>query len=118
MNTEKVIEEEKQYLLGTYARPHFVISHGKGGYLYDNDGKAYLDFVAGIAVNAMGYDDEQALESLLNQARKLWHCSNLYYTEPQVRLAKLLINNTFADKVFFCNSGTEAIEAAIKIARK
>jgi predicted acetylornithine/succinylornithine family transaminase len=118
MDSRQLIEAEKQYLLGTYTRPPFVITHGKDGHLFDSDGKAYLDFVAGIAVNALGYGDELALESLEHQARKLWHCSNLYYTEPQVRLAKMLIAHTFADKVFFCNSGTEAIEAAIKIARK
>jgi len=105
-------------MLGTYSRPEFVISHGEGVYLYDTDGKKYLDFVTGIAVNAFGYNDKQTQKALIKQSERLWHCSNLYYTEPQVELAELLVENTFADKVFFCNSGTEAIEAAIKFARK
>ncbi|MBN2413216.1 aspartate aminotransferase family protein [candidate division KSB1 bacterium] len=105
-------------MLGTYSRPGFVISHGNGVYLYDTDGKKYLDFVSGIAVNAFGYNDKQTQKALLEQSQRLWHCSNLYYTEPQVQLAELLVKKTFADKVFFCNSGTEAIEAAIKFARK
>ncbi len=111
-------KDGKKVLLGTYSRPDFVISHGKGVYLYDTGGKKYLDFVSGIAVNAFGYNDKQTQKALLEQSQRLWHCSNLYYTEPQVKLADLLVEKTFADKAFFCNSGTEAIEAAIKFARK
>ena len=118
MTKQELIETEKQVLLNTYTRPPFVISHGKGMYLYDTDGNRYLDFMAGIAVNAVGYGDEGLLKVLNEQARKLWHCSNLFYNEPQVRLAKLLVDNTFADKVFFSNSGSESIEGAIKFARK
>jgi len=118
MKTKDIITSEKKVLLGTYTRPEFVISHGEGVYLYDTDGKKYLDFVSGIAVNAFGYNDKQTQKALREQSEKLWHCSNLYHTEPPMRLAELLVENTFADKVFFCNSGTEAIEAAIKFARK
>ncbi len=118
MTTTEIIETEKQVLLGTYARPKFVLTHGEGAYVFDKEGKRYLDFVAGIAVNGLGYADEGAVFTLQEQATKLWHCSNLYYTEPQVRLAKLLVENTFADKVFLTNSGTEAMEGAIKLARK
>ena len=118
MKAQQLVDIENQVLLGTYARPDFVISHGKGAYIFDSDGRQYLDFVSGIAVNAFGHTDEQSQKVLAEQASKLWHCSNLYHTEPQVELAKLLVDNTFADKVFFCNSGTEAVEAAIKFARK
>ncbi len=118
MTTAEIIETEKQVLLGTYARPKFVLTHGEGAYVFDKEGKRYLDFVAGIAVNGLGYADEGAVRTLQEQASNLWHCSNLYYTEPQVRLAKLLVENTFADKVFLTNSGTEAVEGAIKLARK
>jgi len=118
MKADQLVELENKVLLGTYARPDFVISHGKGAYLYDSDGNKYLDFVSGIAVAAFGHSDEQSQRVLADQAAKLWHCSNLYHTEQQVKLAKLLVDNTFADKAFFCNSGTEAIEAAIKFARK
>ncbi|MCI0495232.1 aspartate aminotransferase family protein [candidate division KSB1 bacterium] len=118
MNSKKIIETEKQVHLQTYLRSEIVFTHGKGVYLYDSDGKRYLDFIAGIAVNAFGHCDEQLQQVLKAQAAKLWHCSNLYYSEPQVRLAKILVDNSFADKVFFCNSGAEAIEGTIKIARK
>jgi acetylornithine/N-succinyldiaminopimelate aminotransferase len=118
MLTKEIIETEKQVLLQTYLRSEIVFTYGKDVYLYDSDGKRYLDFVAGIAVNAFGHCDNQLQQVLQEQAARLWHCSNLYYSEPQVRLGKLLVDNSFADKVFFCNSGAEAIEGAIKIARK
>jgi acetylornithine/N-succinyldiaminopimelate aminotransferase len=118
MTTTEVIEAERRVLLGTYARPGFVLTHGEGVHVFDKDGKRYLDFVAGIAVNGLGHADEGAVRTLREQAANLWHCSNLYYTEPQVRLAELLVEKTFADKVFLANSGTEAVEGAIKLARK
>ncbi len=114
----KMVTYEKKYLVPTYSRPNFVLDRGKGVYLYDSEGNKYLDFVSGIAVNALGYGDSGMRKILEKQSRKLWHCSNLYLSEPPLRLAKLLIENSFADKVFFCNSGTEAIEGAIKFARK
>ena len=119
MNTpNEFIELEQRVLLNTYARPDFVITRGQGCYLYDSTGKAYLDFVAGIAVCAFGHADPRSQAVLADQAARLWHCSNLYHTEPQVRLAEFLVEHSFADKVFFSNSGTEAIEAFIKFARK
>lgn len=114
--TVKIIEQ--QYLINTYNRPDFVISHGEGVYLYDTDGKKYLDFIAGIAVNGLGHANPELLSIMQRQAKKLIHCSNLYSTEPQANLAKLVVENSFANKVFFCNSGTEAMEGAIKFARK
>lgn len=118
MTTADIIETEKRVLLGTYARPKFVLTHGEGVHVFDKDGKRYLDFVAGIAVNGLGYADKGAIAILQEQAANLWHVSNLYYTEPQVRLAQLLVEKTFADKVFLANSGAEAVEGAIKLARK
>jgi len=116
--TEKIIRNEARYILGTYSRPEFVIERGKGCYLYDTSGKRYLDLVSGIGVNALGYGDMPLSKVISEQARKLIHCSNLYYTAPHVELAELLVKNSFADKVFFCNSGAEAIEGAMKLARK
>lgn len=118
MDMSEIKNREQQYLLNTYTRPDFVLSHGEGVYVYDTEGRKYLDFIAGIAVTALGHGDKQLLKVFEEQGKKLWHCSNLYSTEPQANLAKLLVENTFADKVFFSNSGTEAIEGAIKFARK
>ncbi len=118
MSTQELIEQEKQYVLQTYKRPPFVLDHGEGVYLYDGEGKKYLDFTAGIAVNALGYGDKDVLNTMETQAHQLIHTSNLYYTAPMIRLAKKLVEHSFADKVFFCNSGTEANEGAMKFARK
>ncbi|MBI1800887.1 MAG: aspartate aminotransferase family protein [Chloroflexi bacterium] len=117
-STQTLIEQEKQYVLQTYRRPPFVLDHGEGVYLYDTEGHKYLDFTAGIAVNALGYGDKDVLATVDAQSHKLMHTSNLYYTAPMIRLAKKLVENSFADKVFFCNSGTEANEGALKFARK
>jgi len=116
--TEKIIRDEARYILATYSRPGFVIEKGKGCYVYDTKGKRYLDMVGGIAVNALGHGDSQLSRVIAGQAEKLIHCSNLYYSTPQVELAELLVKSSFADKVFFCNSGAEAIEAAMKLARR
>lgn len=102
----------------TYARHDLVLVRGSGCRLWDADGREYLDFVGGIAVCNLGHCPDDLAEVLYRQARDLVHVSNLYYTEPQVRLAELLTGSSFADKVFFCNSGAEANEAAIKLARK
>ena len=118
MNAEQVIAGEQAYILGVYKRPPVVFERGEGVWLYDTEGNAYLDLVAGIAVNALGYGDPEIPRIMAEQARKLIHVSNLYHTEPHVRLGKLLCENSFADKVFFANSGAEANEAAIKFARK
>jgi acetylornithine/N-succinyldiaminopimelate aminotransferase len=118
MEAQQIVELEKRYILNTYRRPDFVLERGEGVWLYDSEGRRYLDAVAGIAVNALGHGDPELLAALAAQARKLIHVSNLYQTEPQVLLAQALVENSFADKVFFCNSGTEAIEGALKFARK
>ncbi len=109
---------ERQYVLQTYRRPDFVLVRGEGVRLFDETGRAYLDAVAGIAVNALGYGDPELVATLRVAAEGLIHVSNLYHTEPQARLAQALVECSFADRVFFCNSGTEAIEAALKFARK
>ncbi len=118
MNTRDIIALEQKYVLQTYKRPDFVIVKGEGVYLFDAEGRRYLDFVSGIAVNALGYGDPEVMAALSEQAGKLIHVSNLYHTVPHARLAQLLVENSFADRVFFCNSGTEAVEGALKFARK
>ncbi len=102
----------------TYARFPLVLKQGSGATLRDVDGKAYLDFVSGVAVNALGHCDPVLVQAVQQQAATLLHVSNLYYNLPQIELAKILVQHSFADKVFFCNSGAEAVEAAIKLARK
>ncbi len=118
MNAQEIIELEQRYVLQTYKRPPFVIERGKGCTLYDDQGRAYLDLASGIAVNALGYGDPELLEAIRSQAERLIHVSNLYHTEPHARLAQMLCERSFADKVFFANSGAEANEGAIKFARK
>ncbi|NOX21040.1 MAG: acetylornithine transaminase [Nitrospirae bacterium] len=115
---KRLIEESQQYLMNTYSRFPVVFRKGRGCVLYAEDGKEYLDFVAGIAVNVLGHCHPRVVVALQKQAQRLIHVSNLYHIEPQIRLAKLLVQNSFADRVFFCNSGAEANEAAIKLARK
>jgi acetylornithine/N-succinyldiaminopimelate aminotransferase len=104
-------------ILPTYNRADIAFDHGEGPYLFDETGKRYLDFGAGIAVNALGHAHPHLVARLREQAGKLWHCSNLYRVPEQERLAKRLIEVSFADTVFFCNSGAEAMECAIKMAR-
>ncbi|GAX77612.1 hypothetical protein CEUSTIGMA_g5056.t1 [Chlamydomonas eustigma] len=118
VSSKQVIADESKYILQTYARAPLVLTHGMGARVWDADGKEYVDMTAGIAVNALGHSDKRWLATLVEQAGKLSHTSNLYHTTAQVDLAKRLVDNSFADKAFFCNSGTEANEAAIKFARK
>jgi len=118
MNTEQIKALDERYVLHTYGRTPFVLERGEGMYVYDTEGKAYLDFVAGIAVNALGHADPGVAGAIADQASQLIHVSNLYHTIPQAELAEMLVESSFADKVFFCNSGTESVEAAIKFARK
>jgi predicted acetylornithine/succinylornithine family transaminase len=118
METSGIITEEARYIVPTYTRPEIIFTHGQGAYLYDTDGKRYLDFAAGIAVTALGHGDEEWVRAISEQAGKLAHVSNLYHTAPHVGLARRLVENSFADRVFFCNSGSEANEAALKFARK
>jgi predicted acetylornithine/succinylornithine family transaminase len=118
METGKILEDADRYLMHTYNRFPIVMRKGRGVKVWGADGKEYLDFVGGIAVNVLGHCHPKVVIALQKQAQRLLHVSNLYHIEPQVKLAKLLITHSFADKVFFCNSGAEANEAAIKLARK
>ena len=117
MNSDIKTEADK-FLMKTYTRHPIVITRGKGCKLWDDQGRSYTDFVAGIAVCNLGHAHPAVSKAVAKQADILFHVSNLYYTEPQVKLAAWLVENSFADRVFFCNSGAEANEAAIKIARK
>ena len=105
-------------LLPTYARNELAFERGEGAYLFATNGKKYLDFASGVAVTALGHAHPHLVKALNEQSRKLWHCSNLFQIPEQERLGKRLIDNTFADTVFFGNSGAEAVECAIKMARK
>ncbi|MFW6042618.1 MAG: aspartate aminotransferase family protein [Chloroflexota bacterium] len=118
MSKHPVVRDEASYLVPTYVRPEIVFERGEGVYLYDTDGNRYLDFMAGIAVNALGHADAEWVRAVSEQARRLTHVSNLYHTAPHVELAQRLVQNSFADRVFFCNSGSEANETALKFARK
>lgn len=118
MNTNQIIQEESQYIMQTYRRADIVLAHGEGVYLYDTEGRRYLDFMSGIAVTALGHSDPQVAATIAEAATTLTHVSNLYYTIPQVELAKRLVTHSFADRVFFANSGTESVEGALKFARK
>ena len=112
------MERADKYMFQTYGRFPITLVKGDGCRVWDDEGKEYLDFVAGIAVCSLGHSSPVVCRALEEQARNLVHVSNLYYTEPQTELAELLVLNSFADRVFFCNSGAEANEAAIKLARK
>jgi acetylornithine aminotransferase len=115
---ENIMEHSDQIMATTYKRFPVLLTRGQGCTLWDDQGKSYTDFVAGIAVCNLGHVHPEITRALCLQANKLWHVSNLFYTEPQVRLAAWLVENSFADRVFFGNSGAEANEAAIKLARK
>jgi predicted acetylornithine/succinylornithine family transaminase len=117
-DAREVMDLEERYVLQTYARPGFVLERGEGCWVYDTEGRAYLDCVAGIAVNALGHADPELAQVVADQAKALWHVSNLYHTAPQAHLAQKLCESSFADRVFFCNSGAEANEGAFKFARK
>lgn len=113
----KTIEKAKKHIMHTYGTFPMVFDHGKGCVLVDDQGKEYLDFVAGIAVNALGYGHPVLLEKLQEQMHKLFHISNLYYNKPAVDLAEKLTKASGMDRAFFCNSGAEAVEAALKLSR-
>lgn len=119
MNTNNVILKDRgdAVLVGNYARYPAAMVKGSGCRLIDADGNEYLDFLAGIAVCALGHSHPEVTEAIRRQAGELLHVSNLYYTLPQIELAELLVGHSFAERVFFCNSGAEANEAAIKLAR-
>lgn len=118
MNKQQVIETVEQYYMPVFARYNIVLSHGEGPYVYDSEGKKYLDFLAGIAVNLLGHAHPRLVAAIAEQAGKLIHCSNLYYTEAQALLVEKLSAVSGLDKVFIANSGAEANEGAIKLARK
>lgn len=118
MPTDELKQGAEQYIMGTYARQPISIVRGRGTKVYDLEGREYVDFVAGIAVNLLGHGHPDLVLAIQKQAAQLIHTSNLYYTEPQVKLAQMLVDHSFADQVFFCNSGAEANEAAIKLARR
>ncbi len=118
MNTKEIMANGQQYVMNTYGRLPMALVKGEGVYVWDADGKRYLDFVAGLAVNSLGHCHPAVVQAIREQAGNLMHVSNMYWIEPQVALAKLLVENSALDKVFFCNSGAEANEGAIKLARK
>jgi acetylornithine aminotransferase len=118
MPTEELKDAAAKYLMQTYARQPVSIVRGRGAKVWDLEGREYLDFVGGIAVNVLGHGHPDLVHAIQRQAAQLIHTSNLYYTEPQVKLAQVLVDHSFADRVFFCNSGAEANEAAIKLARR
>lgn len=118
LNKQEYIDKAESEIYKTYNRFPVVFDHGDGVRLYDTDGNEYLDFYAGIAVNGLGYNDAEFNEAVKAQVDKLLHISNLYYNVPSVEAAELLLKASQMDKVFFTNSGTEAIEGALKIARR
>ena len=118
MITSDIIKDAQTFLMNTYSRQPLVLVKGRGATVYDSDGREYLDFVAGVAVNNLGHCHPRVVVALQKQAQRLMHVSNHYHIEPQVALAKELVKHSFADKVFFCNSGTEAVEAAVKLGRR
>jgi predicted acetylornithine/succinylornithine family transaminase len=118
MNNRDVAKLTDKYVAQTYARYPIALVRGKGARVWDADGKEYLDFLAGIAVNSLGHCHPAVVGAIQRQSRKLLHVSNLYHIQPQSELARELCRASFADRVFFCNSGAEANEAAIKLARR
>lgn len=118
MNTKEIIEAEDKYFINTFTRQAIVLDHGDGIKVYDIEGKEYLDFFAGIAVNCLGHNHPALVKTIQNQASKLIHISNIYYNEPAVKLAKKLVELSGLDRVFYANSGAEANEGAIKLALK
>ena len=118
METNQWMEQAESHILHTYNRYPIVLDHGEGMYLYDTEGKKYLDFAAGIAVQALGYGNQEYADALKGQIDKLLHTSNLYYNQPIIDAAEKLCAASGMDRVFFTNSGTEAIEGAIKAAKK
>ena len=118
MTNQDLIQSHDQYVMGTYGRYPIAISHGEGAKLYDFAGKTYIDFASGIGVNSIGYGNPLWVQAIADQAAKLGHISNLYYTEPAAKVAGILCKRTGYSKVFFANSGAESNEGLIKLARK
>ena len=118
MDTKQLIEWSAKYHTPNYGRTPIVLVRGEGSRVWDSDGKEYLDFTSGIAVTSLGHCHPVVTGAIREAAATLLHVSNIFNNAPQVHLAKLLVEHSFADRVFFCNSGAEANEAAFKIARK
>lgn len=118
MKTDEIVLLHSKYLMNTYNRYPIAVVKGEGVKVWDAEGKEYLDFLGGIAVNVLGHCHPAVVEAIITQVKELVHISNLYYTQPAAELAELLVLNGGLDKVFFCNSGAEANEGAIKLARK
>src|SRR5215475_13504013 len=114
---QAVMDLEREYLLQNYARYPLVLARGKGAYVYDIGGKRYLDFITGIGVNALGHAHPRLVKLIREQAGRMLHCSNLYYHEYQGPLAARIAKASGMDRVFFCNSGAEAMEGALKMVR-
>lgn len=118
MEMKKLLEDSDNYLMHTYNRFPVAIRKGRGMKVWSTDGKEYLDFLGGVAVNCLGHCHPKVVVAIQKQAQRLIHISNYFHIESQTKLAKILVDNSFAEKVFFCNSGAEANEAAIKLARR
>ena len=118
LTNEQIFAKDKEDYIPVFARYNIVLDHGDGPYVYDTQGKKYIDFLAGIAVNVVGHNYKPLVDAVSRQAAKMIHCSNLYYTEVQIEAAEKLKKLSGMDKVFFGNSGAEANEGAIKLARK
>ena len=118
MKNRDVAALTDKYVARTYARTPIALVKGRGCKVWDADGKEYLDFLCGIAVNSLGHCHPAIVKAIKQQAQQLLHVSNLYYIQPQAELARDLCRHSFADRAFFCNSGAEANEAAIKLARR
>lgn len=117
-DTKHLVDVGQQVYVPNYAPKHIVLDRGQGARLWDLDENEYIDLSTGIAVNAFGHQHPELLAAFMEQGQKLWHASNIYFVEPAVRLAEEIVSATFAERVFFCNSGSEANEAAIKLVRK
>lgn len=118
VNKEEIIELDRECYMPVFARYPMVLSYGEGPYVYDNEGHKYIDFLGGIAVNILGHGNPKLVKAIADQAGRMIHCSNLYYTEQQATLAKKLVDASGLGKVFFGNSGAEVNEGALKLARK
>lgn len=118
MGNEYIKSLGQKYLMGNFTRQPVAFEQGQGLFVKDADGNQYMDFVTGLAVNALGHCDPAVTEAIVKQSQNLIHCSNLYWTAPQAELAQLLVEHSCLDRVFLCNSGTEANEGAIKLARR
>jgi acetylornithine/N-succinyldiaminopimelate aminotransferase len=118
MNTKEIMALDKKYVMQTYGRQPLALKKGSGAVVWDVEGKSYIDCLAGIAVNNVGHAHPKVADAISNQSKNLIHTSNLYYTQQQVELAELLVGVSPHDLAFFCNSGAEAVEGSIKLARK